>query len=83
MGLSFSTGNRDYWCVIAKGNAEHIPKAYSVTGPTQTVARIRILESPSKGGHGGHSEVVASPISPSAAQGRLPRGQALPRAAHT
>lgn len=57
MGLSFSTGNRDYWCVIAKGNAEHVPKAYSVTVPTQTVTRIRIMEPK---GHRPRGAVVAT-----------------------
>lgn len=52
MGLSFSTVNRDDWCLAVKGNAEHVPDAHRATGTRHRVARIGITEPKGHGTRG-------------------------------
>lgn len=80
MGLSFSTVNRDDWCLAVKGNAEHVPDTHRATGTRHRVARIRITEPKGHGtrglylavgGCGGHLDEVGGPVARGALGGGL------------
>ena len=96
MGLSFSTVNRDDWCLAVKGNAEHVPDAHRATGTRHRAARIGITEPKGHGTRGlylpGCGGLRWGPGGPGCT-GTWPRalcqlqrdaspGSCLPRAAH-